>query len=800
MTDDPPCARCGRDVRLWGRAPEGRICRNCIAIRNSGPCGHCGEHRRIDGRDADGVAWCSRCRHRNRHGSDDAARRRLIVDFVTGVDPELTNEMAEVVLEATVRSRQSLRRLADRLSSQPGVFVDGPTTTLPVLDRFTEALIAAGAQGITTIHPPCTGCGRHQRWQKRLPGGTGQCSACWARMRRGACGSCGRARRLNHRDSDGRVVCSGCVQTARRRHALDELAADITAAVQSSDVEITGAQVVLALDAVEANVPGRAMLAQQLERSTALSVATHRAPRVARFLNALCAGGVNIPAACCEDCNGPAEPMVLHGLVVRCLGCAKRCPECGGHSKEPAKPRCGRCGGRPRGTCTSCGRVDRLLDDDGWCHGCRKRAEHRCSRCRDQTPLTWLAGGWICHRCALGIEVDVLLGPTGELSAPLARLREAIVAADNPARVRIGLVKTTGGRLLAQLATGATAITHEALDAHGDDRSVAHLRSLLVAVGALPAEERSINRLEHLAAGVLDGLADPQDRKVVRAWLAWAVLPRLRARAATAASMAHSANNARRTFYQVVAFINWLHVDGRSLRDCTQADLDAWFASSAGTRWLARSFLVWAKQRGHVPRPLILPPCPPRVKRPSLDPERRWTIARRLVSDDTLDADDRVAGALVVLYGQALPRITALTGADLRPGSEKTVIVNFGGNEVPIHEPFATLITTLPLRRTNGVTDQIASPWLFPGRHAGRPVGPVVLAGRMRAIGIEPRDMRNNARAQLAAEIPPALLGKLIGVSPGTATRWAAFTSANWTAYAADVASDEHLGGDHGRA
>ncbi|MGH9291044.1 MAG: hypothetical protein ACRD0V_22565 [Acidimicrobiales bacterium] len=46
--------------------------------------------------------------------------------------------------------------------------------------------------------------------------------------------------------------------------------------------------------------------------------------------------------------------------------------------------------------------------------------------------------------------------------------------------------------------------------------------------------------------------------------------------------------------------------------------------------------------------------------------------------------------------------------------------------------------------------------------------------------------MRSAARAQLAAEIPPALLGEIIGVSATTATRWAIHTSANWTAYAGD--------------
>ena len=105
---------------------------------------------------------------------------------------------------------------------------------------------------------------------------------------------------------------------------------------------------------------------------------------------------------------------------------------------------------------------------------------------------------------------------------------------------------------------------------------------------------------------------------------------------------------------------------------------------------------------------------------------------------------------------------------------------------MPLHEPFATLIRQLPLRRTNGVTDQIASPWLFPGRHAGKHVGPVVLGQRLTAHGIQPRNMRNSARAQLVTEIPPAVLGQLIAISPTTASRWATLTNSNWNAYAAE--------------
>jgi hypothetical protein len=45
----------------------------------------------------------------------------------------------------------------------------------------------------------------------------------------------------------------------------------------------------------------------------------------------------------------------------------------------------------------------------------------------------------------------------------------------------------------------------------------------------------------------------------------------------------------------------------------------------------------------------------------------------------------------------------------------------------------------------------------------------------------------NSARAQLAGEIPPAMLGEIIGVNANTATRWAAMSGGNWMAYAADA-------------
>lgn len=733
--------------------------------------------------------WCQPCKNGQRRTDEDDTRRRLIVAAVTAADATIDAPVVEEVLSATVGSRRSLRLLAEHLMAHPDAFTAGPTSTLAVLERFTAALVAAGARSITMIHPTCAGCSRQRRWHARHGDGAGHCSACWARTHHDVCGLCGSPRRVDHRDAHGQPVCFRCTEAQRRRTRLDELAADIAAIVKAADNTVAVAVVVKVLDRSEPNVPGRAKLAEALGRGPSLAVATSRPPRVARLLDELRPAGSALPASRCEDCGGPAEPLVVYRDVVRCLPCAKRCPDCGGTSKEPTKPRCGRCERGPRGVCSGCGRADRPVDDHGRCRTCRERAERRCEDCGEQAPRTWHTGRWRCRRCALAADLEDHVGATSERAPALARMRDAIAAADNPTQVRKWLRNTTGGRLLAQLAAGEVDLTHAALDAYGADRSVAHLRALLVAAGALPGEDRSINRFEAFAAEVLADMHDRLDAKVVRAWLRWQVLPRLRARHDAGASMAHSANNARRALRQVAAFLAAIHTDGRALRSCTQGDLDGWFARPGATPWFARPFLVWAAARTHVPSPLTIPSTPQRVLRPVLDDQARWTIARRLVVDDSLDLADRVAAALVVLYGQPLARIAALRVGDVHHRPDGTVIVELAGNPVPVHEPFATLIAQLPQRRSNGVSDQLAGPWLFPGRHAGGHIGPVVLGERLRDLGIEARAMRNAARAQLAAEIPPALLGEVIGVAATTATRWAALTAGNWTAYAADITS-----------
>lgn len=733
-----------------------------------------------------GVARCYGCAHRrdnyHRRGSDtDAAQR--IVDEVTAADSSLAEEAVRQVLADVAPSRRALPRLAGHVAAHPDVFTVGPTTTVAVVDRFTRALVAAGAQAIRSIEPVCDRCGKRRPRNARTATG-GLCLSC---SRKGLCAACGQVGRPARGGDGGQAICRQCAYRRRAACRLEDLTGRIVIAVIDAQPTIAPSMIVAAVERVAADAVRRGLLVEKLGAGPALATPARRHPVVAQLLAELRANGADIPAATCADCNGPAEPLFIHRAVVRCTRCATHCPDCGHLRSRPAAGRCRWCNiGPPRPACVECGRAPRGgITDDGLCCQCRQRAEHHCGDCGKTAELTRWGGGWMCHRCVLNVDLDDRLGPADQLPAALVPIRAAIAAADNPSTVRRWLRTSSGGHLLARLGAGAIPLTHDALDDAGEDRSVDHLRALLVASGALPDEDRSLERLERFFDDYLNSrVADPLDRKTVRSWLRWQVLPRLRKRADSRKSMAHSANNARPAVRFVSELLDQLARDGRNLRSTTQADIDNWFAHPGANRWLARPFLVWARQRRHLDRQIQLPPTPPKTTPPAVDDPGRWEIARRLVNDDSLAVDDRVAASLVVLYGQPLSRVVRLTTADIKTEPDRSVTVNLDGHPMPIHEPFATLIGQLPLRRTNGPTDQIASHWLFPGRHAGKHVGPVVLGQRLRATGIEPRNMRNSARAQLVTEIPPAVLGHLIAISPTTASRWATITNSNWNAYA----------------
>jgi hypothetical protein len=773
------CAACHRQVRLRSRSSEGRICSNCAAKRNSGPCSRCGEHRRIAGIDPAGGRWCERCRDRQRRADTDHAHRTAIVAAASRVEPELQETAVLAALGRAATSRRALRWLAEHLDRHPRALTEGPTSTLQVLDRFVAELTAAGAVRIVTIHPICSGCGRRRRAHVGAHRDACLCSACYMQLLRPLCAGCGHPARPYRRDDDG-TICVRCARRRSRQRQLDELTAAIAERLAEAVGPIDGELLSGVLDRVAGQPHTRRLLLDLLATGVSPGRIATTAPAGARLVAELCAAGIDLEPASCVDCDGPAQPLVTYGGTIRCRPCAKVCPHCRRSAKEPNEPICRRCRVdplRPLGTCSDCHRPDRRLDQQRRCRPCREHHDHRCGSCDQIRPLTATTDGWRCHRCALSGELDQLLGS----SERFLRLRTAILAADNPELIRDWLARPLIAGLLARLAAHEGALEHADLDEFAETSGVEHLRAVLVAAGLLDDSDRSVERLQITVGPLIAAIVDPADRTIVRAWLTWKVLPRLRRRVEQKLSTEHSGPNARDALIGVTRFLAPLHLDGRNLTGCTQADLDTWFAHR-GRRAQLRPFLLWTQQRHHLPADLQIPPA--RSTRPAPPTGDRQALARRLLTDDTIAPDDRVAGALLVFYAQPVTRIVALTTDDLATRDDGTLTITLAGMPVELLEPFATLARQLPITRTNGVADQLPTRWLFPGKRAGRPINPDSLGRRLRALGIPPRLSRATALAELAIEIPPAVLAELVGIAPGTAARWAAITGGNWAAYA----------------
>ncbi len=781
----PACAGCGRQVALRGISPQGPLCSACVARRHSGTCGSCGRDGKLAGRNSRGQPWCDRCYQAAQKARMAAARTAVIVAAVREAAPALPEA---TVLQLIVRDvgARSLGLLSRHLTSHPNVLLTGPTSLPPALDRLVGALVSAGAEHLRVIHPSCLDCGRAQPAQQRLPAGV-LCGACYARRattRR--CVDCGRLQRRYSRDKANHAHCQGCVERGHRHDEHAELLSQLTTTLGPQTL-LDHATLITVLTKVAHNRPQLRALIELLSAGplTEALAADSWPFALARLVIGLRGAGADLPAPSCASCQEPiTAEVVLRAQRVLCRGCAWRCPTCAKPRRSNDPQPCERCRAFPRrarGTCLTCQRPDQPVDEDGLCRTCRERAARNCADCHQHGARTAAGGQMVCHPCALRRTVDELLPahPAGQLHA----LRPAILAAA-PLTTRKWLNRPVIASLLADLDTGGLPLTHATLDAQPASRGVEHLRNLLLASGSLPADpDRQLRQFEQDSQLMLRSVA-VDDARIVRSWLRWQVLPRLRQQLDGPVDSTVTVANAKGTLIQVIAFLTMLHASQRTLASCAQADLDSWFSTRKARPHFVRAFLGYAQRTKHLPRSLTLPAAYRSSSQPPIDPEQRWLIARRLVHDDTLDTADRVAGALVVLYAQPVVRICALSTDQVQTDG-KSVTLRLGDAPLELQEPFATLIRSLPLRRRAGVAEQLPGNWLFPGQAAGGHLAPVSLSHRLRGIGIEPRQMRLGALDQLSREVLPAMLSGILGLNvPGT-VRHTSQAGGDWAKYAA---------------
>jgi hypothetical protein len=752
-----------------------------------------------------------------------------VVYLVAAADPALGHDLVRRVVEQVGGGRSKRRRLAAELAGNPSVLTTGRSPASKVAGDLMLALRAAGATGISP--PWCADCGRRVTSMQRRDEHW-YCAPCFVRPE--TCAGCGSMRQVAFRDRQGRPRCSKCPDQDTRDPLLV-----LVEVITMTDPGLSAEAVTAAIQATVTKQAHLQKLSWLLPDKPGLLTgggAEAPFPLVLRLIDALCEAGAAccararaVPCAKCGTVREPAardgqgRPLCPYCLVSDpvnledCVRCQRRRQV---STRTPEGPVCATC--NPPGilTCSSCGRtapcaVSKITGQPR-CGACA-RSWARCSKCGQLAPARagtrdaplcgdcavpgpgffkscpacgstgrLIAGA--CRRCHLRQRLGELLADaTGNIRPELQALHQTLAAASRPATVLTWLSSSTPRAMLTELAAGLRPLTHATLDELPASKPLTHLRSVLVATGALPARDEHFIQLERWTTQTVAGRADPQEKEILHRYAAWHVLRRLRHRIRGTHATHGQAGVARRNITAAVAFLNWLTARDLTLATCPQADLDQWMAdASTSQRGPTGHFIRWARNQKLTS--LDFPAA--RWAGPTcvIDIEGRWAQARQLLHDGTLQPEDRVAGLLVLLYAQQPAAISRLTLGHVQ-SSDGEVHLRLGREPVVLPEPLAGLVLHLVATRQGHAStgDQGTSSWLLPGGRPGQPISPYRLNERLRQIGIRSGPARSTALFQLATELPAAILARMLGIHIGVAVAWQRASAGDWMTYAAAV-------------
>lgn len=235
-----------------------------------------------------------------------------------------------------------------------------------------------------------------------------------------------------------------------------------------------------------------------------------------------------------------------------------------------------------------------------------------------------------------------------------------------PRRADRAPARKAAGRLLAALAATAhrRQLTHVLLDEQPQAPALHHVRGMLVQAGVLPARDEHLERIEPWLGEVLAG-RPAQHAALVRPYATWHVLRRARRRSRGRGAFTMSAAGwARGRILAALAFLAWLDDRGTTLGAATQADVDDWLHGASQQRYLLRDFLTWASAR-RLAGQVTVPALPRSELTGLITEDSRWQLLSRCLRDPGIPLDVRTAGALLLLYGQFVSRLTRLTAADI---------------------------------------------------------------------------------------------------------------------------------------
>ncbi|AIG74332.1 Hypothetical protein AJAP_07075 [Amycolatopsis japonica] len=746
----PRCPDCGRAAaRMSHRDQQGR--RVCTGCRNRGsgifeprPCSACGTVTRARHRDREGRPLCVRCPPEP--GVDHV---EVISDVIVAAAPGLDRGWLRTVILGVVVQPARQRQVAWELQDRPELLTGAAAEGTLAVRRLAAALADHGVEGMAPA--TCPGCGKHQP-VIRHQDGTISCNTCYQRARATACSRCGIVRSVVARTPDGGPLCSSCRPLVSYNQRTCSLCGQ------------------------------RGVIGGQADGAP------------------VCVGCYRLPTAVCSVCGRDRPCYRANSSAPRCLPCCRAartavCARCGklrqiaGRDPDRA-PLCRPCAVR-REACCRCRRVRPVVgrvQDGPLCWTCIETEPAYFRACADCGVIGRTHHFGLCARCAAPKVLRTLLaGADGTVRDELHPALDALGRTE-PAPLLEWLSRTSSRSMLAHLAAAQGPLTHATLDDLTPVAAAHHLRHVLIAHHVLPTRDRHLAALQRWIDQTLGDIDDPDHRRVLRHYVTWTHLRRLRRRRTPVTPGA--AYSVRNEVSVAIRLLEWLSSRGRNLSTCTQTDLDTWCLAIGRPAHKARSFITWCTASGHT-RDLDIRARGDHGRRDTLPGEdTRWIIARRLLHDTTIAVPDRVAGLLVLLYGQTPSRITTLTADDITHFRGE-VHLCLGPQPLALPRPIAELVLTLADTRRGhvslgGRTDE-QHRWLFPGRLPGQPLHTATLARRLATLDVHSRISRNSALMGNAASVPAKALSSLLGLSIVGAQRWIKLAHPSGDDYAATI-------------
>lgn len=813
--------------------------RLAVALHEAGildrvpPCGHCGRPRMVDSRGS-ALPACGACRPRKANrtkgrGADpgesicpaglhrvpahtrrcdacaDDADTALIQDAILQVGASA--ELARAVIANNLLSRMSRRQVAKWLHA--GRALDQDDAPPPLVQRLRYALAAE----LPNVPPArCPGCGSERRVLPHQSENGRICENCYRRKPRRieTCQSCRKERSVVWRDDDGGAWCGPC----RRRHP--DVVERCVRCGQIGQVSARTADGPLGLCCYQTPVERccgclryRPVWARTDNRPLCKSCARRPLERCAN-----CGEERLVPrvrtrgrSGWCFDCiarataefappdEGPAQEPDVEGIrLAVCVTCGRR----DGITFLPDGPRCSACRDRAmrrRENCSQCGEIRRVFFTPGICGECfGVDVGGTCAACGLEDRIY---SGGRCERCVLAARAAEAFNNCGDAGRAVA---ERLAASPSPGSSLIWIEKSRTAKILIDLLQHGREPAHEDLDAlpsmkradgKADRRqSIENARMILVSIGVLASRNALAGRYEAWALQVLAKVDQAADRWTLQQFHRHRLLPSVEARCETGKATRGTVRQVQNQLRAAIELMAWSRPRG-GLGGLSRSDVDEWLAGPSTRHW-ARQFLLWAIRQHLLDLPasaipLRTPQAPPDVE----DYQLRADLAHRLLHEEGIPVDIRVAGLLVVLYGQHLSRIASIEreNVDLESTPPR---IKLGKNWLELPDPMGRHITELLAQgpRRNAPFIENAR-WLFLGYGAGEHLSSDRLGVRLAEYGIHARSMRNTVLFQLGATVQPKTLARLLDLQTGTAVSWVNKAGGIYSNYWGQVLRDE---------